>query len=384
MTLALISLTAFAAWIYLTFFRADFWRADQRLRDGKLPIQWPEVVVVIPARDEEASIGRVVKSHLGYGYSGTLTVVLADDGSSDETVKRAKEAAKGQVRELDIISVPPLPEGWSGKLWAVHNGLLRAKEIAPNAKYVLLNDADIAMAHGSVRRLVAKAERDNLALASLMARLDSRGTWGGLLVPAFIYFFQMLYPFRLANDPTENLAAAAGGCMLVRLTELEKAGGVEVIKDALIDDCALAKAIKDTTPATKIWLGLANRDAVSLRDNQSLSSIWDMVARTAYTQLKYSPALLTGTIIGLSLVFLVPPLLALTVLWHGNISITALSFASWGLMARSYRPTLTLYDRPAWEAFTLPIIAALYGAMTISSAQRHYRGEGGKWKGRTY
>ncbi len=384
MTLALITLSAFAAWIYLTFFRGGFWRADQRLRDGKLPIQWPDVVVVIPARDEEESIGRVVKSHLGYGYSGNLTVILADDGSSDATVERANEAAKGQVRGLDVVSVPPLPKGWSGKLWAVHNGLLRAKEIAPNAAYVLLNDADIALAHGSIRRLVAKAERDNLALTSLMARLDSRGTWGGLLIPAFIYFFQMLYPFRLANDPTENLAAAAGGCMLVRLTALEAAGGIEAIKGALIDDCALAQAIKDTTPSTKIWLGLANRDAVSLRDNQSLSSIWDMVARTAYAQLKYSPAMLVGTVIGMSVIFLTPPLAALTVVWHGNISIAALSFASWGLMARSYRPTLTLYDRPAWEAFTLPIVAGIYCAMTISSAQRHHRGEGGQWKGRTY
>lgn len=384
MTLTLITLSALAAWIYLTFFRGGYWRADQRLRDGKLPTHWPDVVVVIPARDEEATIGVAVKSHLGYGYSGSLTVILADDGSTDATVERAKEAAKGQVRELDVISVPPLPDGWTGKLWAVHNGLLRAKEIAPDAKYALLTDADIAMAHGATRRIVAKAERDNFALTSLMARLDARGAWGGLLIPAFIYFFQMLYPFPRANDPTDNLAAAAGGCMLVRMDALEAIGGIESIKGELIDDCALARAIKDISPSTKIWLGLANRDAVSMRDNQSLSSIWDMVARTAYAQLKFSPVLLAGTVASMALIYLTPPLAALTVGWHGNISVAALGFAAWGLMARSYRPTLELYDRPAWESFTLPVVAMIYSAMTISSALRHRRGEGGQWKGRTY
>jgi hopene-associated glycosyltransferase HpnB len=311
-------------------------------------------------------------------------VIVIDDGSTDGTADIARAAASGSARELEIVTAPPLPEGWTGKLWAVDNGLRRAKEIAPDAKYALLADADIALARDTLSRLVAKAEDENLALASLMARLDARGPWASFLIPAFIYFFQKLYPFPRANDPDDNMAAAAGGCMLARRDAIDGIGGIARIRHALIDDCAFAKAIKDLTPSTKIWIGLASDEAISLRDNRELSSIWNMVARTAYAQLHYSPLLLAGTVLGMALVYLAAPLIFLTAFWHWNLAALFYAAVACALMGYTYWPTLRLYGRAPWEAALQPIAAGLYTAMTISSALRHRRGEGGQWKGRTY
>jgi len=390
--LILLSLAALGAWTYLTVAHDGFWRADQRLGDPPMQDialkQWPEIAAVIPARDEAGSIGAVVAAYMRSDYRGELSLVIADDHSGDGTADIARRAAGSGNglgdRTFMVASVPDLPPGWTGKLWAVQNGLARARQIAPTAKYILLTDADIVLAPDAISRLVAKAERENLALTSLMARLDGRGPWASLLVPAFIYFFQKLYPFARANDPTDNMAAAAGGCMLIRADVLKEIGGVESIKSNLIDDCALARAIKDTTPSTKIWLGLADEEAVSMRDNRSLSSIWNMVARTAYAQLSYSPFLLAGTVAGMTLVYLAAPFIALTVWSHGNLLAGLIALAAWALMARTYWPTLKLYARPPWETLLLPAAAALYTAMTISSALRHWRGQGGQWKGRMY
>lgn len=382
--LTFIAFSSLAAWGWLTFLHGGFWRASERLKDAPAPEQWPEVAAVIPARDEAETIGDVIRAHMAADYPGKFSVILADDGSSDQTADIARAAAAGGAHSFETIPVPGLPQGWSGKLWAVHNGLARAKEIAPGAEYILMTDADIKTAPDTMMRLVAKAEHENLALASLMAKLDSRGPWASFLIPAFIYFFQKLYPFPRANDPDDNLAAAAGGCMLVRREAIEAVGGVESIRSALIDDCALAKAVKDTTPSTRIWLGLADDEAVSLRDNRELSSIWNMVARTAYAQLHFSPLLLAGTILGMALVYLAAPLIVLTFFGCWNFAALFYAVIACGLMAYTYWPTLKLYDRAPWEAALLPAAAALYTAMTISSALRHWRGEGGLWKGRTY
>lgn len=382
--LTLLSLASLGAWLWLYFARGGFWRADQRLADAPPPAKWPAIAAVVPARNEAASIGAVVSAYMESDYRGGLSLVIADDHSVDGTADIARSTAEGAARNLQIADVPALPPGWSGKLWAVQAGLRQAADAAPDAKYILLTDADIVLAKDTITRLVASAERDNLALASLMARLDGRGTWGALLIPAFIYFFQKLYPFPRANDPTDNLAAAAGGCMLVRADILQKIGGVEKFKGDLIDDCALARAIKDTTPSTKIWLGLADDEAISMRDNQSLSSIWNMVARTAYAQLNFSPLLLAGTVLGMAFIYLTPPLVALTLGGHGDMMAAIFALTAWAVMAYTYWPTLKLYHRPPWETAALPVAATLYTAMTFSSAWRHWQGRGGQWKGRTY
>ncbi len=385
MSLALIAAAALLAWIYLALARGMFWRASERLTAAPPPVTWPQVISIIPARNEAETIGAVVRAHLTCRYPGQFSIIIVDDQSTDGTAEIALAAAHDQdVHSLEVLSGDPLPEGWSGKLWAMHQGLTLAKARAPEAEYFLLTDADIMLAPDALSTLVSEAEYEHLSLASLMARLDARGGWAQLLVPAFIYFFQKLYPFPQVNDPNENLAAAAGGCMLVRAEVLKKAGGVETIKASLIDDCALARRIKDLTPSTNIWLGLADDEAVSLRDNRSLSSLWNMVARTAYAQLAFSPLVLIGTLAGMALVYLAGPLIVLTLAWHWNPTAFIYASLAWGLMGYTYWPTLKLYDRPPWEAAFLPAAASLYTMMTVASAMRHWRGVGGQWKGRTY
>lgn len=357
----------------------SFWRCSERLTDTPAPDKWPHVVAIIPARDEAETIGQVVAGHQNSDYPGELTLILADDGSTDGTADIAKANAT-----LDVVSVPDLAPSWTGKLWAVENALIRAEQIAPEANYVLLTDADILLAPDTLSRLVAKAEHEKLALTSIMARLDSRGPWASFLIPAFIYFFQKLYPFPRANNPDDNLAAAAGGCMLARMEEVKAIGGMNTIRTTLIDDCAFARRIKDLTPSTKIWLGVASDEAISLRDNRSLQSIWNMVARTAYAQLSFSPLLLIGTLVGMCLVYLAAPLILLSVFYHANFIAIFFSANACTLMAYTYWPTLRLYGRAPWEAVLLPVSAGLYTAMTFTSAMRHWRGQGGQWKGRSY
>ncbi|MEQ8934763.1 MAG: glycosyltransferase, partial [Amphiplicatus sp.] len=241
--LTFLAFLALASWIYLAFWRADFWRAEERLVDPPEPAQWPDVAAVSPARDEAGSIGAVIAAHMVSDYPGAFSVIVVDDASADGTADLARAAAT-DARPLDVILAPPLEEGWTGKLAAQRAGVERAKTAAPEARYLLLCDADIAFAPSTLRRLVAKAEAEGLALVSLMARLDARGSWGRLLIPAFVYFFQKLYPFPLVNDPEKRTAAAAGGCMLVKRDALEASGGVEAIRTRLIDDCALAQRLK--------------------------------------------------------------------------------------------------------------------------------------------
>ncbi len=375
-----------ALWVHLIAFRGGYWRADQRLAApavGRQPRQWPQVTAVIPARDEAETIAQVIAAHMKTDYPGDFHVILVDDQSSDGTGSIARAAGAGARRPLEIVAAPPLAAGWTGKLWAVNTGLLQARALAPDTAFFLLTDADIVHAPGTLRRLVEKAQDEDCALVSLMARLDNRGVWGGLLIPAFVYFFQKLYPFPRANDPWSPVAAAAGGCMLVNRAALEAAGGVRAIRNALIDDCALAQIIK-ADGARRIWLGLAREEVVSLRDNRALSSVWNMVARTAFTQLDYSWGRLAGTTCGMALIYLVPPLAVLAWPFHANTPAGLLGVFAWAAMAFSYRPTARLYGEAPLKVFALPLAAALYTLMTISSALRHLRGRGGQWKGRTY
>lgn len=400
--LAGISAVALAASLYLALVRLPFLRPLERLEISWRPAEWPEVVAVIPARNEADTIGMVVSALLASRYAGALSLVLVDDHSEDGTAERAFEAAasRGLVsqtaspaseafsarladgRSLAIRHAPPLPGGWTGKLWAVNTGLEAARETAPGARYVLLIDADIALAPLTLEKLVAHAEKNSLALTSLMARLDSRGVWGALLIPAFIFFFQKLYPFRRVNNRADPVAAAAGGCMLVRRDALDDIGGVAPIRGRIIDDCALAAAVKGA--GRPIWLGAAKDEAESLRDNRSFGSVWAMVERTAFAQLQHSWILLATAVVGMALVYLAAPALALTYGVHREAGVALAAAAAWMLLALAYRPTAALYGQPFWAAFLLPLAAALYTGMTVSSALRHLSGRGGAWKGRTY
>ncbi|MFW6027194.1 MAG: glycosyltransferase [bacterium] len=387
MVLTGAAILASAIWIYLVWFHGRYWRADQFL-SAVTPARarWPEVVAVIPARNEAEVIGEAVSAHLESSYPGKFQVVVVDDHSQDGTAETARTAARAHAKSpvgLTVVPGQPLPQGWSGKLWAVHQGIQDAVRRAPKAEYFLLTDADIRQGPEVLARLVTKAEGGKFALVSLMAKLDARNFWAQLLVPAFVYFFQKLYPFPWVNEPANATAGAAGGCMLIRRSALEAAGGVEAVKGELIDDCALARMLKEKSAEGRIWLGLT-REVVSLRDNRRLGAIWNMVARTAYTQLRRSPLLLAGTVAGMALTYLTPPLLALGWPLHGNTPAALLGAAAWGMMTWSYAPTLRLYHRPAWTGLDLPLAALLYTAMTVTSAARHWKGKGGQWKGRVY
>jgi hopene-associated glycosyltransferase HpnB len=381
----ILALAALLAWGALLLARGGFWRADVALpADPPPPARWPGVAAVIPARDEAATIARVLEAHGSSAYPGPLSLVVVDDASRDGTGRIAREVAARSPRPVEVIGARELPAGWSGKLWALQAGLEALPRLAPDAEWVLLTDADIRHAPDTLPRLVAHAEREELAMASLMARLDDSGAWGGLLVPAFVFFFQKLYPFPWVSDPARATAAAAGGCVLIRRRVLDEIGGLRAIRGALIDDCALAARVKDAVPRRRVWLGLSRGEVTSLRDNSSLGAIWRMVARTAYAQLRHSPLLLAGTVAGMALLYLAGPLAALSLPLHGSPLAAGLGATAWALSGLAYAPTLRLYGRPVWQAAGLPPAALLYTAMTLDSARRHWQGAGGAWKGRTY
>jgi hopene-associated glycosyltransferase HpnB len=284
-TLPYIPFIPLAIWVGLIFFRRNFWQADQITSSPKAELEtWPDVVAVIPTRNEAPSISASVTSLLSQDYPGTLSVIVVDDNSADGTADIARAAAGTNVDKLSIISGMPLAEGWSGKLWAVNQGIEGSQNSDGSSKYILLTDSDITHTPGNLRWLVGKAEISALDLVSEMVMLRCQSFWEKLLVPAFIFFFQKLYPFRQVNNPKNSVAAAAGACILVRREALKMAGGIAVIKDRLIDDCSLAALIKANAP---IWLGLIER-AHSLRMYDRLGEIWHMVARTAFVQLDHS------------------------------------------------------------------------------------------------
>ena len=382
----IIAAIVLATWLYLIAARGGFWRAAERDDDGAVPAalpsmpQWPPVTAVVPARDEAETVGDTVASLLRQDYRGPFNVILVDDQSRDATARVAREgaAAFGAGDRLNVIAGRPLPAGWTGKLWAQNQGVEAVAQAANPPEYLLLTDADIVFAPGTLSSLVARAERQGLVLNSLMVKLRCKSFAERLFVPAFVFFFQMLYPFGWVNDPRRGTAAAAGGCMLVKREALQAAGGLASIRGALIDDCALAKLLKARGP---IALALTD-NAYSLRAYPSIGDIRRMVARTAYAQLGYSPLLLAGAVLGLAVTYLAP--VALTLFADGFAQFAGL-FA-WALMASAFRPILRFYGMSGlrswlWAA-ALPAIAAMYMAFTLDSAYQHARGRGGMWKGR--
>ena len=364
-------------WLYLLLARGGFWLARERDDRGEAPepAAWPSVTAVVPARDEADVISRSIGSLLAQDYPGPFRVILVDDQSSDGTAEAALQTARGLGAEarLEVIKGAPLPSGWTGKLWALSQGVARAT--AQDAtEFVWLTDADIGHAPGGLRHLVARAERGGLKLTALMVRLHC-GTWPErLMIPAFVFFFQMLFPFAWVNDPRNKVAAGAGGCMLVRREALESAGGIASVRTEIIDDCALARKLKAQGP---IWLGLATR-AESLRPYLTVGQIGRMVSRSAYAQLGYSPWILAGTLLGMVLTYLAPPLLAV----FGRGPAQAMGALAWLLMAISFQPMLGFYRRSRLWGFALPLIGALYSLFTLQSALDVWRGKGGMWKGR--
>ncbi|KIQ67142.1 glycosyl transferase family 2 [Kitasatospora griseola] len=373
-----VSVVALAAWVWLAACHGGFWRTDQRLpRGGAEPSRWPDVVAVVPARDEAGVLPLSLPSLLAQQYPGRARVVLVDDHSTDGTAELARDLAAASGLALEVTTPPPLPEGWTGKLWALRHGVERAGD----AEWLLLTDADIAHRPGSLRELVVAGEAHGLDLVSQMARLRVASGWERLIVPAFVYFFAQLYPFRRSNRPSSRTAAAAGGCSLVRRRALERAGGAAAIRGAVIDDVSLARAVKRTGGRT--WLGLADR-VDSVRPYPGLAPLWRMVSRSAYAQLRYSPLLVLGTVLGLTMVYLVPPIAAVTGLLTGDRWTAGTGLAAWALMAGTFAPMLRYYGRPVIEAPLLPFTALLYLLMTVDSAVQHWRGRGASWKGRTY
>lgn len=377
--ITVLAILSLLIWLYLCLFRGKFWQSDQLLNVNEVNSRSaPSVTCVIPARDEAESIAATVRSLLDQDYSRDFRIIVVDDNSTDGTANAARSAANSTLEEkrLSIITGAALPDGWVGKMWAVSQGVAAAGKV----DYLLLTDADIVHAPDNLSRLVGKTEAGHLGLVSLMVKLRCVSTWERFLIPAFIYFFQKLYPFAQVNDPAHRIAAAAGGCMLVHAETLQQAGGIEAIRDRIIDDCALARLIK---PHRSIWLGLAE-DTHSLRAYTSLMPIWNMVARTAYVQLGHNPLLLISTIIGMALLYLLPPLALLVGLLSGDTTLALLGGVIWLIIAWTYLPTLDLYRANGLWAFSLPFAGILYALMTIDSARRHYAGQGGAWKGRAY
>jgi len=409
-----LSVTCAAAavvWAYLIIGHGGYWRTSQRLprprgadaargpfRDTVERDRWPDVVAVIPARNEAAMLPTVLPTLLGQDYPGALTVVLVDDCSTDGTAEVAA-ALGGQPgrpdRILRVVAGAPLPSGWAGKVWAMSQGLAAGLAAAGEPGYVLFTDADIAWEAGALRALVRAAEQDDRDLVSQMALLRTATGWERVVVPAFVYFFAQLYPFRRVNSPRSRTAAAAGGCMLVRREALERSGGLAPISGARIDDVALGQVIKRQRGRT--WLGLTT-SVISVRPYPRLADLWQMVARSAYIQLRYSPWLLAGTAAGLAFLYVLPPagaiagLAALAAGAAGTAGIAgaapaalaaAAGLAGWALMSVSFLPMLRLYRLSPLRAPGLPLIALMYAAMTVDSARRHYAGRGAVWKDRT-
>jgi hopene-associated glycosyltransferase HpnB len=395
LALSVACTAAAVVWAYLVIGHGGYWRTGRRLPTSPAPApaaspdRWPDVVAVIPARDEAAMLPAVLPTLLGQDYPGSLAVILVDDCSTDGTAEvaaglgahfRPEPGRPGRV--LRVVAGAPPPPGWAGKVWAMAQGLAAA---GAEPGYVLFTDADIAWAAGALRALVRAAEADDRDLVSQMALLRTATRWERVVVPAFVYFFAQLYPFGRVNSPRSRTAAAAGGCMLVRREALERSGGLAPISGARIDDVALGQVIK--RQHGRCWLGLSTA-VVSVRPYPRLADLWHMVARSAYIQLRYSPWLLGATVAGLAFVYLLPPAGAVTGLAAGAATgpaalAAAAGLAGWTLMSLSYLPMLRLYRLSPLRAPTLPLIALLYAAMTVDSARRHYAGRGAEWKGRS-
>ncbi|MFF4747796.1 glycosyltransferase [Streptomyces sp. NPDC001268] len=381
--LAWIALTSLTAWLWLLLGQGFFWRTDQRLPRRTAPADWPSVVIVVPARDEADVLPESLPSLLRQTYPGRAAVVLVDDGSTDGTGELARKLGE-QCDGLPLtVTSPGEPEpGWTGKLWALRHGIALARTLRP--EYLLLTDADIAHEPDSLSELVAAARSNGLDLVSQMARLRVATGWERLVVPAFVYFFAQLYPFRWINREPARATAAAGGCVLLRTEAAVRAGIPESVRQAVIDDVAVARAVRRA--GGRVWLGLAER-VDSIRPYPRLADLWRMVSRSAYAQLRHSPLLLMGTVLGLAVLYLAPPVAVCAAMVpgvHGSAVAGWAGLLAWAVMTATYVPMLRYYRQTLWLAPLLPFTALLYLLMTVDSAVQHHRGRGAAWKGRTY
>jgi len=376
MILDALAAVAVLTWLYLLLARGGFWRVSAQL--AQLPVDHDlarTVVAVIPARNEAGVIGDTVTSLLRQDFGGSMHVVVVDDGSTDGTDGAAVQAAAaiGALAQLSVISGAPLPPGWSGKVWAMSQGAAAAARLAPD--YLLFTDADIHHAPENVAALLTTAEAQSRDLVSFMVKLRQDTFAEKTLIPAFVFFFLLLYPPAWIARADRRIAGAAGGCILMRPAALERIGGLRAIRSEIIDDCALARAVKDA--GGSIWLGLT-RSARSIRSYGSFTEIGRMISRTAFNQLRHSYALLTATIAGLILTYLLPPLSLLS----GRPVAMTLGATGWILMSLAYAPLLRFYRQsPLWSV-CLPAIAMFYAGATIHSAVQYSLGRGGRWKGR--
>jgi hopene-associated glycosyltransferase HpnB len=409
-----LTTAAALAWLYLLTLHGGFWRTRHRLpHEAAAPGPLPSVIAVIPARNEAAVLPACLPTLLSQNYPGRFSVIVVDDDSTDGTAKVAAELAEAAQAttgagpaqllargdtvlhggtpdpvgpnppQLTVVTARPAPAGWAGKVWAMSEGV----RAAGDADYLLFTDADIAYAPGTLTRLASAAASGRYDLLSQMALLRASTPAEKLLIPAFVYFFAQLYPFRRVSDERSRTAAAAGGCMLVRPRLLAEAGGLEQMRDARIDDVALGRLLKRA--GGRCWLGLT-QDVLSMRSYERLAEIWDMVARSAYTQLGYSLPATAGSVAALAWLYLLAPAAAiagLAALAAGASTgpaawLAGAGLAGWLLMSLTYAPMLRFYRLSPLRAPSLPLIAGLYAAMTADSARRYLAGRGGAWKGR--
>ena len=369
---AWIGSVSFLIWVYLFTGRGRFWQVPNAVNEPKvLLMSSPRVAVVVPSRNEADVVGQAVRALLEQDYSGQLKIFVVDDHSSDETANVARRVASDKAEQLTITLAVSLPAGWIGKMWALSQGVQQATQFAPD--YFLFTDADIVHASDSITSLVARAQRDNLDLVSMMARLCCSSLAERALIPAFVFFFFMLYPPEWVSSPRRRTAAAAGGCILVRAEALARIGGIAAIRNELIDDCALAREIKRNG---SVWLGLTQHTH-SIRGYDGFGAVGHMISRNAFFQLRHSGWLLMAIVVGMAVTFLGPPLLVCfggwAAVWGG---------AAWLMMSTAFWPTLRFYSRSPLWAPLLPVIAMFYAGATVHSAVRYWLGHGGEWKGR--
>jgi hopene-associated glycosyltransferase HpnB len=370
-----LSAIPLAIWVYLLVARGYFWRVSEDNLGPKRLEDWPRVVAIVPARNEARTISQAVSSLAKQNYPGEFSIIVVDDQSEDGTAALAQQAANesGASQRVKIHVASPLAPGWTGKLWALNEGMQSA--VNYSAEFFWFTDADIEHAPDTLQRLVSRAEKESLDLVSLMVLLQAKTFPERLLIPPFLYFFLMLYPPRWIADPNASTAGAAGGCILLRRNVLAPIGGIASIRGEVIDDCALARAVKRR--GGKIWMGLT-RASVSLRSYGTFAEIRDLIARTAFTQLHYSFLLLIVTSIGLFATYLLPWIAFFTLDDPGwLLASTAIS-----IMTATYGATVRFYGLPWLWALTLPFAAVFYGYATFLSALRCWLGRGGQWKGR--
>lgn len=372
----LLALLVLVIWLYLAFLRGNFWRLEEDNTEPKPLDKWPRVVAIVPARNEAATIARAVTSLLSQDYPGEFKIIVVDDHSEDGTAALAGKTAEdvGSAVRITVHSAAKLPQGWTGKLWALNEGISAASGKAPD--FFWFTDADIVHAPDTLRHLVSRAEMETLDLASLMVLLQAKTFPEKLLIPPFLYFFLMLYPPRWIADPQKRTAGAAGGCILLRRTAFERIGGLAAIRNEIIDDCALARAVKKT--GGRIWMGVT-RASVSLREYKSFAEIRDLIARTAFTQLRYSGVLLAATLLGLFVTYWLPWIL----FFAGEEPAWLLGSTAASLMTVTFLFTVKFYNRSAIWALTLPFAATFYSYATFLSAVRYWLGRGAQWKGRS-